>query len=91
VSRKIFIYFIKIDNENEGTFYNISLEKIKVIKWNDYINNKIKGNEKIKIKKNNLFDVGTISHLSKNGSSSAREKNIEEEIKNNNNFEKNCL
>ena len=40
MSRKIFIYFIKIDNENEGTFYNNSLEKIKVIKWNDYINNK---------------------------------------------------
>ena len=32
--------------------------------------------------------MGSISHISKNGSSSAREKNIEEEIKNNNAFEK---
>ena len=39
-------------------------------------------------KKNNIFDMGSISHISKNGSSSAREKNIEEEIKNNNAFEK---
>ena len=77
-----------IDNENEGTFDNNSLEKIKIIKFNDYINNKINGNEKNKNKKNNLFDVGSISHISKNGSSSAREKNIEEEIKNNNAFEK---
>ena len=77
-----------IDNENEGTFDNNSLEKIKIIKFNDYINNKINIKEKNKNKKNNIFDMGSISHISKNGSSSAREKNIEEEIKNNNAFEK---
>ena len=33
---------------------------------------------------NNVFDVGSISNISKNGSGSTKEKNIDEEIKNNN-------
>ena len=77
-----------IDNENEGTFDNNSLEKAKANKFKNFINNKINNNEKNIINRNNIFDMGSISHISKNGSSSAKDKNIEEEIKNNNAFEK---
>ena len=69
-----------IDNETEGTFDNNSLEKAKTNKIKNFIINE---NEKNKNNRNNIFDMGSISHISKNGSSSAKDKNIEEEIKNN--------
>ena len=76
-------------DDNEGTFDSNSLEKANnPNKLKNYINNKIIDIEKNKNSKNNIFDMGSISHISKNGSS-AKEKNIEEDIKNNNNaFEK---
>ena len=77
-----------IDNETEGTFDNNSLEKAKANKFKNFIINKINNNENNKNVKNNIFDMGSISHISKNGSSSAKDKNMEEEIKNNNAFEK---
>ena len=78
-----------IDNETEGTFDNNSLEKVKANKIKNFVVNKINENEKNKNNRNNIFDMGSISHISKNGSSSAKEKNIEEEIKNNININNN--
>ena len=81
-------------DDNVGTFDNNSLEKENQNqnKLKIYIGNKINNNDKNKNNKNNnnIFDMGSISHISKNGSSSGKEKNIiEEDIKNNNNpFEK---
>ena len=77
-------------DDNEGTFDSNSLEKANnPNKLKNYINNKIIDIEKNKNNKTNIFDMGSISHISKNGSSSAKDKNIEEDIKNNNNvFEK---
>ena len=78
-------------DDNVGTFDNNSLEKENQNqnKLKIYIGNKINNNDKNK-NNNNIFDMGSISHISKNGSSSGKEKNIiEEDIKNNNNpFEK---
>jgi hypothetical protein len=81
-------------DDNVGNFDNNSLEKENQNqnKLKIYIGNKINNNDKNKNNKNNnnIFDMGSISHISKNGSSSGKEKNIiEEDIKNNNNpFEK---
>ena len=68
-------------DDNEGMFDNNS-------KLKNYVSNKINQKEKNKSLGNNIFDMGSISHISKNGSSSAKEKIGEEEIKNNNPFEK---
>ena len=75
-------------DDNEGMFDSNSLEKINTNKLKNYVNNKINEKEKSKNLGNNIFDMGSISHISKNGSSSAKEKIGEEEIKNNNPFEK---
>ena len=68
-------------DDNEGMFDNNS-------KLKNYVSNKINQKEKNKSLGNNIFDMGSISHISKNGSSSGKEKIGEEEIKNNNPFEK---
>ena len=75
-------------DDNEGMFDSNSLEKISTNKLKNYVTNKINEKEKNKNLGNNVFDMGSISHISKNGSSSAKEKIGEEEIKNNNPFEK---
>ena len=76
-------------DDNEGMFDSNSLEKIHTNKLKNYVSNKINAKEKSKNLGNNIFDMGSISHISKNNSSSAKEKIGEEEIiKNNNPFEK---
>ena len=75
-------------DDNEGMFDSNSLEKMNTNKLKNYVSNKINEKEKSKNLGNNIFDMGSISHISKNGSSSAKEKIGEEEIKNNNPFEK---
>ena len=75
-------------DDNEGMFDSNSLEKMNTNKLKNYVSNKINEKEKNKNLGNNIFDMGSISHISKNGSSSAKEKIGEEEIKNNNPFEK---
>ena len=75
-------------DDNEGMFDSNSLEKMNTNKLKNYVSNKINEKEKSKNLGNNIFDMGSISHISKNGSSSVKEKIGEEEIKNNNPFEK---
>ena len=64
----------EINNKDE---YNLQLSSNESAKKGENLNNI-----------NNAFDVGSISYISKNGSGSAKEKIIEEEIKNNKGFDK---